>query len=75
MTLDRYYVNANVMTYYRLKTDLSVMPHVKGVYSGMKVIYHTMVYSTMLRDIYSASCSSTSTFKYCSCPSQTNLVG
>jgi len=23
------------------------MPHAKGVYSGMEVIYHTMVYSTM----------------------------
>ena len=51
------------------------MAHAKGVYSGMEVTYHTMVYSIMLRDTYAASCSSTSTFKYCSCPSQTNLVG
>jgi len=50
------------------------MPHAKGVYSGMAVIYHTLDYSIMLRDTYAASCCSTSTFKYCSCPSQTNLV-
>jgi len=51
MTLARHYVNAHVMqTYYRLKIDLSVKPHAKGVYSGMKVTYHTTVYSTMLID-------------------------
>jgi len=34
-----------------------------------------MVYSTLLRDTYSASCSSTCSFRYLWCPLNTYLVG
>jgi len=37
-------------------------------------IYHTKVHSTPLTDKYSASCSSTCTFRYVRHPSNTNLV-
>jgi hypothetical protein len=44
MILAGHCVNVNVMlTYCRLKTDLSFMPYAKGVYRGAEVIYHTMV--------------------------------
>jgi hypothetical protein len=64
-----------VLTYCKLKTDLSVVPYAKGVYRCMEVVYHTAVYWTLLRDMYSASCSSTSTFRYLRCPLNTILVG
>jgi hypothetical protein len=76
MILVGHNVNVNVMlTYCRLKTDLSVVPYAKRVYRGVEVIYHTTVYSALLRDMYSASCFSTSAFRYLRCPWNTNLVG
>jgi len=33
-----------VLTYCKLKTDLSVVPYAKGVYRCMEVVYHTAVY-------------------------------
>jgi len=43
-----HYVNVNVI-FYGLKTDLSFVLHARGVYWCAEVIYHTMVYSTLLR--------------------------
>ena len=76
MILARHYMNVNITyTCYRLKTNLSVVPHAKGVYRGAEVIYHTNVHSTPLRDKHSASFSSTRTFRYLRHPSNKNLTG
>ena len=44
-----HYVNVNVI-FYGLKTDLSFVLHAKGVYWCAEVIYHTVVYSALMRD-------------------------
>lgn len=70
------YANVNIMqAYYRLKTNLSVVLYAMGACRGMEIIYHTVVYSTLLRDTYSALCSSTCTYRYLWYPSNINVVG
>jgi hypothetical protein len=61
--------------YYRLKMNLAVMPLVKGVYTGAEVIYYTVVYSTLLKYMYSALYFRTWTFRCPRYPSNIKLVG
>jgi hypothetical protein len=58
-----------------LHTNLAVVCHAKSAYKSKEVIYHTMVYSTLLRDTYLVSCSSSCTFRFPRQPLYTTLVG
>lgn len=47
--LTRQYAIVNILyTYYRIKTNVAVVPHVKGV----EVVYYKIVYSALLINTY-----------------------
>jgi hypothetical protein len=69
------YACVNVIyTYYKLKSNSALVPHIKGAYRGMEVIYNKILYS-ILFTAYTQLHAPASVHSCAPDPSNTKLVG